>query len=83
VTTEPDATWATLVGVFRTIFDDDVVISESTTARDVDGWDSLNHVRLVVAIEKAFKVRFGSGEVSALKTVGELRRRIEEKRAAG
>jgi acyl carrier protein len=79
---ETDDTWATLLGVFRQVFDDDVAIGETTTARDVEGWDSLNHVRLVVAIEKAFGVRFASGEVSELRTVGDLRRRIDEKRAA-
>ena len=74
--------WTTLQEIFKRVFDDDVVITEATTAKDVDGWDSLNHVRLVVAMEKAFNVRFASGEVNELKTVGDLRRRLEEKRAA-
>jgi acyl carrier protein len=74
-------TWDTLVKVFHKVFDEDVVISESTTAKDVPGWDSLNHVRLMVALEKAFKVRFAAGEVNDLKNVGDLRKRIDEKRA--
>jgi acyl carrier protein len=59
--------------VFRDVFDDDELeISRRTTADDVEGWDSLMHVTLIVNVEKAFKVKFSSSEVAALRDVGEL-----------
>jgi acyl carrier protein len=59
--------------VFRDVFDDDELeISRRTTADDVEGWDSLMHVTLIVNVEKAFKVKFSSSEVAALQNVGEL-----------
>ena len=59
--------------VFQDVFDSDqLTIGRETTAADVEGWDSLMHVRLVIAIEKAFQVRFTSSEVAALATVGDL-----------
>ena len=59
--------------VFREVFDDDEIqVTRATTARDVEGWDSLMHVTLIVNLEKAFGVRFSSGEVAALKNVGDL-----------
>jgi acyl carrier protein len=59
--------------VFRDVFDDDELMVEmKTTAADVPGWDSLMHVRLMIAIEKVFKMRFLSSEVASLKNVGEL-----------
>lgn len=59
--------------VFRSVFDDDELsVSRETTAADVQGWDSLMHVRLMLSIEKAFRVRFLSSEVASLKSVGSL-----------
>jgi len=59
--------------VFQDVFDDDeLTINSETTAPDVEGWDSLMHVTLVVNVEKAFGVRFSSSEVAGLKNVGEL-----------
>jgi acyl carrier protein len=77
-----DEIWTALAKVFRRVFDDEVVITEATTARDIAGWDSLNHVRLMVAVEKVFRVRFSSGEVSDLKSVGDLKKTLQEKLAA-
>jgi acyl carrier protein len=55
------------------VFDvDDLEISASTTAADVEAWDSLTHIRLIVAIEKKFKITFKNSEVEHLKTVGDL-----------
>jgi acyl carrier protein len=66
--------------VFRDVFDDDAIeISASTTAKDVDGWDSLNHVNLVVAVEKKFGIKFTTKEVNKLANVGELMELIERK----
>jgi acyl carrier protein len=59
--------------VFQDVFDDDELsISPETTAQDVEGWDSLMHVTLMVNIERAFGIRFSSSEVASLKNVGEL-----------
>jgi len=59
--------------VFRSVFDDDELsVSRETTAADVQGWDSLMHLRLMLSIEKAFRVRFLSSEVASLKSVGSL-----------
>jgi acyl carrier protein len=59
--------------VFCAVFDDDELqITRQTTAKDVEGWDSLMHVTLVVNVEKAFKVKFTSSEVASLQNVGEL-----------
>jgi acyl carrier protein len=59
--------------VFQDVFDDEeLTIDRGTTAKDVEGWDSLMHVTLLVNVEKAFRVRFTSSEVASLKNVGEL-----------
>ena len=59
--------------VFQEVFDDDeLTVDRVTTADDVEGWDSLMHVTLLVNMEKAFGVRFTSSEVASLKNVGEL-----------
>ena len=59
--------------VFREVFDDDELeITRQTTAEDVEGWDSLMHVTLIVNVEKAFKIKFSSSEVAALQDVGGL-----------
>jgi acyl carrier protein len=59
--------------VFQDVFDDDEIsINRETTAEDVEGWDSLMHVTLLINIEKAFGVKFTSSEVARLKSVGDL-----------
>lgn len=54
----------------------DLTLAASTTAADVDGWDSLSHIQIITAIERAFGVRFRTGEVAGLEDVGTLVRRI-------
>lgn len=64
---------ARLNDVFRDVFDDDdLTVTRDTTAADVDGWDSLMHVTLMLRIEAAFRVRLTSAEVTGLKNVGQL-----------
>jgi acyl carrier protein len=59
--------------IFIDILDnDDIVLTYESSAKDVDDWDSLNHIQLVVAIEKAFKIRFTSQEIQRWKNVGEM-----------
>ena len=59
--------------------DDELLISRHTTANDVQDWDSIMHVSLVVSIEKAFGIRFSSSEVAGLQNVGELVDLIDSK----
>lgn len=60
-------------GIFKDILDEESLsLSRETTANDVDGWDSLTHIQLIVAIEKNFKVKFTSKEILSWKNVGEL-----------
>ena len=66
--------------VFRDVFDDDdIVISNETTAEDIESWDSLTHVQLIVAVEKEFSVKFYTVEVMKLKNVGEFIELINKK----
>jgi acyl carrier protein len=76
-------TWERLQVVFRDIFDDDsIVLREDMTAADVKNWDSLNHIDLIVAIEREFKVKFTTAEVTTLKNVGQLAALVDKKRAS-
>lgn len=59
----------------------DLVITMRTTADEVEGWDSFNHVNIVVAIEAAFGISFHAAEVEELRGVGEFVQLIEEKLA--
>ena len=62
-----------LLPIFQNVFDDDeLIITSLTTAKDISGWDSLAHIRLVVAIEKSFHLRFSANEISELENVGEM-----------
>lgn len=71
-----------LNGIFHDVFDDDtIVVRPELTANDVDEWDSLTHIRLLLTVEKAFGVKFSASEVGKLKNVGELVHLIETKAA--
>jgi acyl carrier protein len=59
--------------IFRDVLEnDDLVITRETTSADVEEWDSLNHIQLVVTIEKQFKLKFISSEIKNWKNVGEM-----------
>jgi len=62
-----------MADVFREVFDDrGLMIHPGMTAADVESWDSITHINLIVALEQEFKIRFTTAEVTSLKTVGDL-----------
>tara|TARA_B100000674_G_C37243174_1_gene646653 strand:+ start:159 stop:401 length:243 start_codon:yes stop_codon:yes gene_type:complete len=66
--------------IFRDIFDDqELIIDNNTNSDSVDNWDSLNHINLVVAIERKFEIKFKLGELQNLKNVGEMINLLKEK----
>jgi acyl carrier protein len=71
-----------LTGVFQDIFDDpNLQITESMTAADVDGWDSLTHIDLIVEVERQFNIKLSTGAVRELKNVGDFIALISAKTA--
>ena len=61
-----------VLDVFREVFDDpDLVLDEGTTAADVEGWDSLMHINLIVAIEQTLGIKFATAEISRLQEEGQ------------
>lgn len=67
-------------GIARDIFEDDVLeLTEGSAAEDVDEWDSVNHVRLMIAVESEFGIRFETEEINEPRDVGGLISLIEEK----
>ena len=59
--------------IFRDIFDDEeLVITEEMTAADIEDWDSLAQINLIIALEKEFGVKFNLEEISKLKNIGEI-----------
>lgn len=72
-----------LTKIMRDVFDDDnLVVTPQLTANDVEGWDSVSHITLVVAIEEAFGIKFKSAELEKMKNVGQLVEQIEKKTSA-
>lgn len=72
--------YRSLTEIFRDVFDDDSIeLTPSTTAADIEGWDSMAHVGLIVAIEERMHVKFKSSELEALHNVGQLAGVLEYK----
>ena len=69
---EPEI-YARLAEIFQDVFDEDSIqLVPELSAKDVDGWDSLTHIRLILTIEKAFKIKFSTSEIGKMETVGDL-----------
>ena len=74
--------YATLNEVFHEVLEDDTIaLTPTTTAEDVEGWDSMNHIFIVVELEKRFGVKFQAAEMEELKDVGELVALVQRKLA--
>jgi acyl carrier protein len=64
---------ANLTDICRQVFaDDSIVLTLDTTADDVEGWDSFNHINILVAVEQRYGIRFHTAEVEELRNVGQL-----------
>ena len=62
-----------LNGIFQQVFDDETLaVTRATTAQDIEEWDSLSHINLVVAVELHFGIKFGLAEIRRLRNVGEM-----------
>ena len=76
---ERDEIYEKLTEVFRAVFgDDEITLSDETTAADIEGWDSLMHITLISAVENTFDFRFAMKDVIGMKNVGEMVDVIEE-----
>jgi acyl carrier protein len=65
--------YARLAEIFEDVFDEDSIeVTPELSAKYVDGWDSLTHIRLILTVEKAFKIKFSTSEIGKLKNVGDL-----------
>lgn len=72
-----------LTQIFLDVFDlDAITLRDDMTAQDVEEWDSLNHVKLVVAIESGFGVKFSTREITGWKNVGDMRRTLRARLGA-
>ena len=65
--------------IFREVFDDDeITISDETSRSNIEDWDSLAHVKLILALEEEYDVRFTTDEVASIQSVGDLRMAIHK-----
>ena len=75
---------AVLQTVFRDVFDrPDLIIKPETDAADIEGWDSLMHINLIVAIEERFGIAFSTAEIGSFSCVGDVAALIEAKTTRG
>lgn len=68
-----ESTLETLREIMADVFDvDDLKIDEKTTAEDIEEWDSLSNIRLMLAVERRFRIKFKTSEIEALRNIGDL-----------
>lgn len=76
----PEKIYAYLTPIFHDTFDDDdIELNAKMSADDVEEWDSLSHIRLIVTVEKSLDIRFSSSEISSLENVGQFVDLIQRK----
>jgi len=69
-----------LTNVFREVFDDNTItLNNQTTADQIEGWDSMSHINLIIAIEIAFGIEFTNEEIRSFNNVGEMQQCINKK----
>lgn len=72
--------YARLPEIFEDVFDESPIkVTPELSAKDIDGWDSLTHIRLILTVEKAFKIKFSTSEIGRLENVGDLVALIAER----
>jgi acyl carrier protein len=71
-----DSIYSKLQDVFDSVFEEPVEVKPELTAHDVQDWDSVTHVTLVIAVEKAFRIRFSASEINNFKNVDAMVSRI-------
>jgi len=72
-----------ITGIFEDVMDvDDVTLADDTTANDIEEWDSLSHIRLIIALERHFGIKFTNAEIESLKKFGDLVALVQRKKAA-
>ena len=65
--------YARLTELFRDVFDEDSIrVIPELSAKNVEGWDSITHIRLILTVEKTFKIKFSTSEIGKLGNVGDL-----------
>jgi acyl carrier protein len=75
-----DNIYEKLTDILRNVFDDDTLVARpDLTAEQVSGWDSFAHLRVILAVEKAFGVRFSASQITSLQNVGDLASLIHSK----
>jgi acyl carrier protein len=76
---EEAGVYARLTEIFEDVFDEEIKLTPELSAKDVDGWDSLTHIRLILTIEKRFSIKFSTSEIGKLENVGDLVALIKER----
>ena len=72
--------YSTITPIFRDVFGiETITLKKETSAHDVPGWDSLNHIRLMMSIQRRFALKFSAAEIGRLKNVGDLVTLIQSK----
>ena len=72
-----------ITDIFEEVMDlEDVALDDDTTANDIEEWDSLSHIRLIIAIERSFGIKFSNAEIESLKKFGDLVALVGRKKAA-
>ena len=67
-----------IASIFQDIFNDDTIrITEQSSAKDIDEWDSLNNIQIIISLEKMFKIRFKASDIRAWNNVGEMCQSID------